>query len=141
VSITIFPAYICNKHVINVLITPSKHVHTYRLFLRGRRWRGGVTSRRIGFSEAPPGHSGKSNLLGGGGAHRRNRSSGALHGGVSFEFEYLGEFEYIFETASGYEYRGWWTSFDAKNCVQNRLSMSPLNYSTEVKFKCFSCIL
>jgi hypothetical protein len=31
------------------------------------------------------------------------RSSGGLHRGTGFEFEYLGEFEFICQTALGYE--------------------------------------
>jgi hypothetical protein len=38
--------------------------------------------------------------------------------GISFEFEYLGEFEFVFETALGYESRGRETCFDEKNCMQ-----------------------
>jgi hypothetical protein len=37
---------------------------------------------------------------------------GGPHRGIRFEFEYLGEFEFIFETALGYEAGGCGTSFD-----------------------------
>ncbi len=54
-----------------------------------------------------------------GGPHRRIRSSGGgPHRGICFEVEYLGEFEFIFERASGYESGGCGTSFDLKNHVQ-----------------------
>jgi hypothetical protein len=46
------------------------------------------------------------------------REGGAATG-VSFEFEYLGEFEFIFDTALGYESGGWGKNFDATNCKQN----------------------
>ncbi len=36
--------------------------------------------------------------------------SGRPHRGICFQFEYLGEFEYIFEMALGYESRGCGTS-------------------------------
>jgi hypothetical protein len=38
-----------------------------------------------------------------GGSHRRIRSWGGAHRGIYFEFENLREFEFIFETALGYE--------------------------------------
>jgi hypothetical protein len=49
-----------------------------------------------------------SNPPGGGGPQR----------GISFKFEYLGEFKFIFETALRYESRGQETCFDEKNCMQ-----------------------
>jgi hypothetical protein len=59
----------------------------------------------------------------GGGAHRRIGSQGeghiigsdspggGPHQGICFKFEYLGEFEFIFKTALGYESGGLWDEF------------------------------
>jgi hypothetical protein len=46
---------------------------------------------------------------------------GGARRGINFEFEYLGEFEFIVDTALGYESGGWETNFDATNRMQNIL--------------------
>jgi hypothetical protein len=60
----------------------------------------------------PPGRAtSQDQILQGGGPHR----------GICFKVEYLVKFEFIFETASGYESGGCGTSFDLKNSVQKIL--------------------
>jgi hypothetical protein len=51
---------------------------------------------------------------------------GGAQQGISFEFEYLGEFEFIFETALGYESGGRETCFDEKTACKKSQATGPL---------------
>ncbi len=53
--------------------------------------------------------------------------------GISFEFEYLGEFEFIFGTALGYESRSRETCFDEKKCMQKISRYCPFKFVIERK--------
>jgi hypothetical protein len=75
-------------------------------------WEG--PQRRIGSQGGGPrgiGSPGEGHIVG-------SDPPGGPHRGICFEFEYLGEFELIFQTALGYESGGCGTSFDYKNRMQ-----------------------
>ncbi len=68
---------------------------------------------------------------GGGVAHHRIKSTGATSEeqflgvgattGISFKFEYIGDFEFIFETALGYESGGLGAYFEVKNIRMRKI--------------------
>jgi hypothetical protein len=52
-------------------------------------------------------------------------SRGGSHRGINCKFEYFSKFEFIFETALGYDSGGWGTFFYEKNKRQNLLCQCP----------------